>query len=137
LEHVRDSKRAWRNMSQLLDANGVALAFIPTLFSPPFVINKIVPERVSGRILRSLFADRRHLRPKFPAYYDRCYGAQARLEPVIKACGFKEVLVVPFWTHGYFHRIPVLRFFDDQLQRLARHRDWRSLTSYAYLIARK
>lgn len=136
LEHVADVARAWRNVRALLAPGGVALAFIPTLHAPPFVINRLIPEAVSARVLRAVFPDRHHERPKFPAHYDWCFGDQRRLEPMLRAAGFADVLVVPFWTHGYFHRLPGLREADHRVQLLARARDWRTLTSYAYVVVR-
>ena len=44
-EHVEDGQRAWANLYQLLAPGGVALAFVPTLYSVPFVINWLLPDK--------------------------------------------------------------------------------------------
>ena len=138
LEHVAGVPRAWANMRALLAPGGVALAFIPTLYAPPFVINKSIPEALSARLLR-MFFPRRHdgIQPKFPARYEWCLGSQRKLEPMLASAGFSQALVLPFWTHGYFRRLPLLREIDAGVQRLARARDWRGLTTYAYVLGRK
>ncbi|MBV9633666.1 MAG: methyltransferase domain-containing protein [Methylobacteriaceae bacterium] len=138
LEHVVDVPRAWANMRALLAPGGVALAFVPTLYAPPFLINKSIPEAVSARLLRTFFP-RRHagIQPKFPARYEWCFGDQRKLEPMLAAAGFSQTLVLPFWTHGYFRRLPLLREMDSAVQHLARARDWRGLTTYAYVLVRK
>ena len=137
-EHVRDVPQAWRNCHALLAPGGVALAFYPTLFAPPYVLNYLMPEFLSAAILR-LFFPRRHkgVQPKFPAYYDHCRGSQAKLAPLFAGIGFRNSLVVPFWSHGYFRKLPGLREVDAWLQNAARRRDWRLITTYAYAVARK
>jgi SAM-dependent methyltransferase len=138
VEHVAGVPRAWTNMQALLAPNGLALAFVPTLYAPPFVINRLMPEALSARILRAFFPHRHHgIMPKFPARYEYCFGAVSKLEPVLKAAGFAQALVVPFWTHGYFRKIPMLRGLDRAVQLAARAHDWRLLSTYAYILARK
>ena len=137
-EHVRDVRAAWRNIHSLLAPGGVGLAFFPTLYAPPYVLNRLMPERASAALLRLFFPDRNDgEQPKFPAFYDHCLGSQKKLAPVFGAIGFADHLVVPFWSHGYFRHLPLLREADAALQNLARRRDWRGLTTYAYAVVRK
>lgn len=137
-EHVRDAPRAWSNVRALLAPGGVALAFHPTLYAPPFVINLLAPEAVTAPILRLFFADRNEGEyPKFPARYELCLGDPSRVEPVLRRSGFSSVLVAPFWGHRYFRHIPGLRELDAAIGDLAERRDWRLMTSYAYTIARR
>ena len=137
-EHVRDVPKAWANVHELLAPGGVALAFFPTLYAPPYVLNQIMPEAMSAALLRLFFPHRNDsVQPKFPAYYDHCRGSQERLAPMFGKIGYAESLVVPFWSHGYFRHIPLLRELDAAVQALARRRNWRWLTTYAYAVARK
>ncbi|MGD1015088.1 MAG: class I SAM-dependent methyltransferase [Roseiarcus sp.] len=137
-EHVRDAPRAWANMRALLAPGGVALAFHPTLYAPPFVINSLLPESLAARALRFFFPVRHDAGyPKFPTRYEMCFSDPAKIEPILRRCGFSEVLVAPFWRHGYFRHIPLLREVDAALQHLAEKRDWRSLSTYAYTLARR
>ncbi len=137
-EHVKDAQQAWTNTHRLLVPGGVAIAFIPTLYAIPYLVNLAIPEAVSRRIVRLLYAHRTDDEdPKFPAHYDWCYGDGRRLAPRLAAIGFREVKVIPFWHHEYFESIPVVRQIDNLLNRVAAGRDWRWLTSYAYIVARK
>ena len=137
-EHIRNVPKAWANCHALLRSDGVALAFFPTLYAPPYVLNYFMPEFISAKLLRWFFP-RRHggVQPKFPAFYYHCRDSQKKLEPLLRAIGFRGQLVVPFWSHGYFRKLPVLREIDNFVQNTARKRDWRLLTSYAYAVARK
>lgn len=138
-EHVKDVAAAWRNVHTLLKPGGVALAFFPTLYAPPFVINRMIPEIVSRAIVHTLYPERRDggNDPKFPARYDWCFGSGRKLAPMLEQAGFAEHLVLPFWGSDYFRPIPGLRQLDDRFSRLSRARDLRLLTSHAYVVVRK
>jgi SAM-dependent methyltransferase len=137
-EHVKDGRRAWANLGALLAPGGVAIAFVPTLYALPYLANMVIPESVSQRIVKMLYKHRTDDEdPKFPAHYDWCYGSEARMAPMLKAAGFREALVVPFYFHDYFERIPLVREADNLINALASRRDWRALTSYAYIVGRK
>lgn len=138
-EHVRDVEQAWKNVHRLLKPGGIGFAFFPTLYAPPFVLNRIIPEGLSSRILTAVFPDRRDdgMAPKFPAYYDWSYGSEARVAPMLKGAGFREAVVQPFWGHDYFKPVPGLRQLSDSLTRMCARKDWRSLTTYAFVLVRK
>ena len=138
MEHVAGAPRAWANMARLLAPGGAALAFHPTLFSIPFVINWLMPEALTARVLRLFFPSRHDGDyPKFPARYEMCLGDQAKIAPAIQRYGFSEVLVAPFWGQRYFRHLPGLREADGKLNELAEQREWRWFTSYAYTMARR
>lgn len=139
MEHVRDARRLWANQHAMLAPGGVALAFVPTLYAPPFWLNHLVPEALSSAIVRRLFPDRHQEgdNPKFPAVYDHCFGDPRKVEPMLREAGFRETLVLPFYGYSYFWRIPGLRQVDAAFTRLARARDWRRFTSFAYILAVK
>lgn len=137
-EHVRDVRAAWRNLHTILAPGGVALAFVPTLYAPPYVANLLIPEWLSQRIVKLLYSHRTDDEdPKFPAYYDWCYSSERKMAPMLREAGFRETLILPFYGHQYFEKIPVAREIDAALTRLAIRFDWRALTPYAYILARK
>ncbi|WP_375460709.1 class I SAM-dependent methyltransferase [uncultured Enterovirga sp.] len=139
MEHVRDARRLWQNQYAMLAPGGVALAFVPTLYAPAFALNRLVPEAVSSAIVSRLFPDRHQEgdNPKFPAFYDHCFGDPAKVVPMLEGCGYRETLVLPFYGYSYFWKIPVLRQVDAAFTRLTRERDWRRFTSFAYIMAVK
>ncbi len=136
MEHVRDAARAWSNMFELLAPGGVALAFHPTLYAPPFVINWLAPEALTAPVLRFFFSDRHDGDyPKFPARYDLCTADPDVIEPALRRAGFRHALSAPFWGDRYFRHLPGVRWANDALSALAEARDWRLMTSYAYTVA--
>ncbi|VUD72948.1 hypothetical protein MET9862_03557 [Methylobacterium symbioticum] len=137
-EHVKDARKAWTNLHDLLAPGGVGFAFVPTLYSPPFVLNRLLPDDLTGRALRLMDRTRNDKEiPKFPAYYDACRASETRLRPFLKEIGFSEALVVPFYGTPYFPRIPVLRQVFRAFDMLCTRHDLRTFASYAYIIARK
>jgi SAM-dependent methyltransferase len=137
-EHVRDGRQAWSNCLQLLRPGGVAFAFVPTLWSPPFVVNRLTPERLSARVLRMIDADRtQEGTPKFPAYYQLCRGDDATIAPVLRDIGFSEVAVVPFYGTPYLPVIPVVKHIARAFDRVIDAFNIKAFTSYAYIVARK
>lgn len=138
-EHVQDVAAAWRNLHHLLAPGGVALAFIPTLYSLPFLVNRLVPEWLSGAIVGRLYPhrDRNGLVPQFKAYYDHCVSREAAMRAMLEGSGFADCAVIPFWGHDYYRGLPVLRDVPARLSALAQRHDVRLLTSHAYVLARK
>ncbi len=137
-EHVKDAPRAWANVANLLAPGGVALAFHPTLYSPPFVFNWLAPEAFSARLLKLFFPNRHDGDfPKFPARYEMCVAEPSAVAPKLKSLGFSEVLIAPFYGHGYLRSLPGLRELEGALHVVAERRDFRWLASYAYTLARR
>jgi SAM-dependent methyltransferase len=137
-EHVADGQRAWSNLYQLLAPGGVALAFVPTLYAFPFVVNKLLPDDLAAKIVKLLYPNRTDDEdPVFPARYSWTYASERKMKPMLQDIGYREVVILPFYGHGYFERFPVLREIHAQFTALARKHDWRTVASYAYIAARK
>jgi SAM-dependent methyltransferase len=137
-EHVKDVEQAWNNAYQLLAPGGVAIAFYPTLYALPFVVNKLIPESFSTKIVDMLYGFRKgEDMLKFPAHYDHCYGSAKKVEPMLQKAGFRDTAVLPFYGHDYFKKLPVLREIDNAIHDLARRNNLASLSSYAYAVVRK
>ncbi len=139
MEHVPDVARMWRNIHAVLAPGGMALSFFPTLYAPPYVLNRLIPESVSRPLLEFVFPDRKPDgdNPKFPAHYDYCFSDESRIVPMLRDAGFSEITVLPFWGYSYFWKFPILRQIDAGFTRLAQDRGWRSVSSFAYVIVRK
>lgn len=137
-EHVKDVKQAWSNLHTVLSPGGVGFIFVPTLYALPYVANLMIPEWLSQKIVKMLYPHRTDADdPKFPAHYDWCYSSERKVAPMLEDVGFRETLILPFYGHAYFESLPVIREVDEAVTRLAMRFDWRALTPYAYILARK
>ena len=137
-EHVADGRRAWANLYELLAPGGMAIAFIPTLYALPFVINWLLPHKLTAAIVRRFGPARsEETDPVFPAVYSWCFADDERLRAMLTAIGYREVVVQPFYGHAYYGKFPIVRDLHARFTALARRRDWRALASFAYIIARK
>jgi SAM-dependent methyltransferase len=137
-EHVADGQRAWANLYELLAPGGIGLAFVPTLYSVPFVLNRLLPDKLAASIVKLIFHHRTDKEdPIFPARYSWCVADQARLRRMLTAIGYRDVIVEPFYGHGYYRYFPVIRDLHRRFTGMARRGDWRLLASFAYIAARK
>ena len=137
MEHVRHGEQAYRNIYRMLKPGGVFFNFHPVLYSPPFVLNWVLPERASQKVLSTIFPVRKDDGiPKFPAHYSFCVISD-RTEGMLSSIGFTEVALLPIYGHRYFRKIPLLREADAALTGYARDRAWRKLASYCYALGRK
>jgi hypothetical protein len=137
-EHVADGKRAWTNLHQILSSGGVGLAFVPTLYAFPFVVNWLLPDQFAARIVKMLYRNRTdHEDPVFSARYSWTVASEKELKPMLQEIGFRDVMVIPFYGHEYYRPFPIIRDIHAWFTKLARARDWRFFASYAYIAARK
>lgn len=135
-EHVPDGYAMHRNVHQVLRDGGVSFHLIPTLYAFPFVINKLLPERLTAWVLKT-FAPRRAINPKFPAHYSMCYGNPDYMAKKLTEIGYRKVEIQNFYGHFYYEKIPVLRSVHKWFSDLAAKNNWTSLSSYAYIKAYK
>lgn len=138
VEHVRDGEVLHRNIHRILADGGIAFHFFPTLYSLPFLANRMLPENLTGRLL-DLFAPRdRHRQAKFPARYSWCRGPSKSRIRKLERLGYEVVEYTGFFgNEGYYNRIPPLRFLSARFAGIMLKHPVPLLTSYAYLVLRK
>lgn len=133
-EHVRDGARFHANILQLLKPGGTAFHFMPTLYAPPFVLNRLLPETLTRPLVAALFPARNDQgSPKFPAKYSMCYGRSDRVIKKYRSIGYRDVDIRTFYGHDYFNRIPIVRELDHALSRFACRRGISALGTFAYV----
>lgn len=144
-EHLRDGAVFHRNVHRLLASNGLAIHLFPTLYSLPFVLNRLVPEWLSRPLLFLLQPHRKPSYGKFPAYYSWCFGPLNKQVERLESVGYRVEQYVSFFGHsgavvngsGYFDRIPLLRSFHEWFaKQLLRHPvPW--LSTFAFVVLKR
>lgn len=139
-EHVRSGRDFHNNVLNLLAEDGIAFHFFPTLYAPPFVINRLLPERLSELILLVLQPGRTKegKYAKFPSYYSWCRGPSSRQVEKFEELGYRVEEYIGFFGHlNYYKKIkPLLKAHAWISSTLAKHPlPW--LTSLAYVVLSK
>jgi SAM-dependent methyltransferase len=130
-EHIRDGRRFHEQVFRLLRPGGTAVHYFPTLYSPPFLLNRLLEPGMSSTLLYRLFPRRK---VKFPAYYSWCRGPTRRQIRRLESIGFSVDRYVGFYGHGMYRRVPPVHAAHKALAaRLVDH-PLPSLTSFALVV---
>ena len=136
-EHVESGERFHRNVLQALKPGGIALHYFPTLYNIPFLVNRIVPERLGSQVLDVVLPRDRSREEKFPARYSWTRGPTDRQLERLRAVGFEVLEYTAGFGHDYYQRIPVVRDVAERWSRTAQRRGWYSFSSFAIVLLRK
>ncbi len=133
LEHIENPAQVHKNVFSMLSEGGVAMHFFPTLYAPPFVLNRMLPEWLSTRLIgRSLSH-----RSKFPALYRWCRGPSASQLRRLRAVGFEVDEYVGFYGHPYYARSRWLDAAQRRVATMLAARPVPQLTSFASVTLRR
>lgn len=135
-EHLRDPETFHRNILQVLKNGGTVFHFFSTLYALPFLVNRILPERISYSILRAVEPGRNPegRRAKFKAYYRWCRGPTRRQIRRFEKIGYSVDSYVGFFGHGYYAKVRQVQFLEDALVRSLSNHPVSLLTSFAYVV---
>ncbi len=136
-EHVKDARQFHENVFKLLAEGGIAFHFFPTLYAFPFLLNLLIPERLSTVMLH-MFAPRDSYRfAKFPAYYRWCRGPTGRQIRRLEALGYEIEEYIGFFGHGYYEGIKPLDVLNRWIADILVRHPVPLWTSYAYTLLRR
>jgi SAM-dependent methyltransferase len=140
-EHIADAAQFHRNVGALLRPGGKAFHFFPTLYSLPFLLNRLLPEALTERALDRLARGARAkegVHGKFPAHYRWCRGPTSRqIARLERASGLEVTSYVGFFGHAYLSRWPPLQRVVDAVTALLLRRPVATFTSYAFVTLTK
>lgn len=137
-EHVSNATAMHRNVLQMLRPGGIAFHYFPTLYTPAFLANRLLPEGAARRLLFFIFPWRRKEQlSKFPARYARCFGPTSRMRRYFERLGYRIEEYRPFYGTDYLMGIPILGFLDRMFTRIVARRRSPRFTSYVWLVLRK
>lgn len=137
-EHVPSGSDLHRNIFAMLAPGGYAFHFFPTLYAMPFVVNLLLPERLSHWILDIIAPRDRVMAAKFPAYYSWCRGPTSGQLARLRRLGYEVVEYRGLYgAEGYYSRIP----FGEKISRWFTHVMLRHpsphLTAFSMVLLRK
>ena len=138
-EHMPDGKQFHKNMHHLLADGGVAVHLVPTLFASPFLINWLLPESLTRKVVQLLQPQRfkQQNTGKFPAYYSLCRGSTGYMRKALADVGFSNIEVHAYYGHHYYDKLFGLRQLDNWFSSLCAKRCWSFYSSYAIIVTRK
>jgi SAM-dependent methyltransferase len=138
LEHIEDPLTAHRNFYRMLNPGGRCVHFYPSPNNLPLLLNRLLPEAVSLRLVgfakpaRQLDGAER----KFKAYYHLCGAPGPRLAARFEEIGYTVCRFSGFIGHGYYERCKPLAWLELKLRRII-HRLRLPLTSGCLLVLEK
>ncbi|MDQ4145695.1 MAG: class I SAM-dependent methyltransferase [Actinomycetota bacterium] len=137
-EHIADPVRYHTNVHKLLRPGGIAFHFFPTLYSPPFVINRLLPAAVTSRLLKLVESrDLEGTEGKFLAYYRWCRGPTTRQLGRFEGLGYEVLEYRGFFGARGYYRSLGLAWLDDWISRKLVEHPAPFLTSYAYVVLKR
>jgi 2-polyprenyl-3-methyl-5-hydroxy-6-metoxy-1,4-benzoquinol methylase len=138
-EHVPDGAMFHANVRKLLRPGGLAFHFFPTLYSTPFFVNWMVPDRVASALLARVQPERTQdsNHAKFPAKYDLCRGPTPRQIERLEALGYEVLEYVGFFGHEYYRRLGGLELIHRALAEWLISHPIASVTSFAQVLLRR
>lgn len=101
LEHVRSPKDFHQKIYDHLNPNGVAIHFFATLYSIPAVLNLILPESISDKLVKWGQSRDEEFHGKFPARYEWCRGPIKGYHKKFEQLGFTVLEQKGYVGHGY------------------------------------
>jgi SAM-dependent methyltransferase len=136
-EHLKNGRLFHKNIFSMLRPGGVAIHYFPTLYAFPFLVNKLMPERLSSFLLDVFLPRDRYRLGKFPAYYSWCYGPTPPMLSMLSQIGYNIVLYKAFYGHTYYTRIPIFRDLHRVYTQFLVKHPVPHLTSFAQVILQK
>ncbi|MEG3435925.1 methyltransferase domain-containing protein [Pannus brasiliensis CCIBt3594] len=138
-EHIENGIDFHKNIHGLLKKGAYAFHFFPTLYAPPFILNRFLPSSLSGNLLLWHSPDRvkEGNRGKFPAYYSWCLGPVKSQIDRLENLGYEVERYVGFFGHDYYQKWKPFHALSNLTASILLNYPVPILTSYAYVLLRK
>jgi SAM-dependent methyltransferase len=136
-EHVAHGRFFHQQVHRLLRPSGIAVHLFPTLYSPVFVVNRLLPHSIRALIVPHVDKSGRERggsHQSFRPYYSWCRGPTRRQLDRLASVGFVVRRYIGFFGHPYYARLRAIRSAHEALSNwLVRH-PVPALTSYALVV---
>jgi uncharacterized UPF0146 family protein len=139
-EHVPSGRDFHSKVLDLLSEGGTAFHFFPTLYAPPFVLNRLLPERLSEFVVSILQSNRQRegKNAKFPSYYSWCRGPLTSQIDKFESLGYRVDEYIGFFGHAdYYRKLKFFRGVHDRISAALVKYPLPWLTSLAYVVLSK
>jgi hypothetical protein len=133
-EHLRSGRRFHENVLALLEPGGRAVHLFPTLYAPPFLLNRLLPSTLASWLLFSTCPDRSK---KFVPYYSWCRGPTASQLRRLESVGYEVERYNGYFGHSFYHRVPPLEAAQKAFNSLMLSHPLPALTSFALVVLRR
>jgi SAM-dependent methyltransferase len=137
-EHVSDGNQYHRNIFKLLRPGGISAHCLSTLWTLPFAVNRLFPERLTHMLQHTFGPRDEYHNGKFKAYYSWSRGPSKAMIQRFEQIGFEIVCYNGYFGHGYYRkRLPWLHQLELIKIRVLLKCPIPQLCSYAALVLRK
>jgi len=137
-EHFRNPQRAYANMFGALAPGGLAVHSFATLYTLPFVLNRVLPEWVSDFLFKRFSPRDRERHDKFRAYYSHCRGPMESQLRFFRNLGYDILEYRAYFGHNYYApKLPLLHLVHRQTTNLLLKAPIAFFVSYATIILRR
>jgi len=136
-EHVKHGRRFHQQVYRLLRPRGIALHLFPTLYSPVFVANRLLPHAVRASIVPLVDRSGRErggMHESFRPYYSWCRGPTRRQLDRLASVGFVVRRYIGFFGHPYYARSRPIHAAHDALSDWLMRHPVPALTSYGLVV---
>lgn len=135
LEHVPDTKAAFREMYGALRAGGKTHHYIPCKWHPYSLGLRLIGWRLQNRLIGLLRPEAAAV-TGYPVYFDNC--SPAALQSMLQGIGFKAIDIKPFYkATDYFSFFVPLYVLVGLFEKLCEVFDMRLFAAGVVLSARK
>jgi hypothetical protein len=107
------------------------------MYALPFVVNRLMPESLSSRILPLVDSRDLKMQRKVPAFYRWCRGPTRRQVARFTRLQYRVLEYKGFFGHGYYNRIPLMRRALDFFAGFLVRHPIPDITSYAWVVLEK
>lgn len=136
-EHISDARMFHQNVFKILHSGGISFHCFSTLYALPFVVNKILPDRVSDLILAKIDPRDKYQHGKFKAHYDWSFGPTKKMIRRFENIGYEIVEYVGYFGHNYYKKFSLLNKLEELKSKILLKFPLPFLTSYSYYILKK
>jgi Methyltransferase domain len=112
LEHVVNPKDFHIACHRLLNHDGLAFHFFATKYNPASVVNMVLPEHLSRRLLYMIQKRNWETEGKFPAYYRWAIGPTAHQHIRYASIGYEVICFNGYLGSSYLANVFILKHFE-------------------------